>query len=85
VLELRYAEGRPERLPALAAELVRLNAAVIVTSGDQPIRAARQASQTIPIVVALASDLVGPGHAASLARPGGNVTGFTTIVNGWNC
>jgi putative tryptophan/tyrosine transport system substrate-binding protein len=79
VLELRYAEGRPERLPALAAELVRLNTAVIVTSGDQPIRAARQASSTIPIVVALASDLVGPGHAASLARPGGNVTGFTTI------
>lgn len=79
VRDLRYAEGRSERLPALAAELVRLNPAVVVTSGDQPIRAARQASRTIPIVVALASDLVGPGHAASLAHPGGNVTGITTI------
>jgi putative ABC transport system substrate-binding protein len=79
VLDYRYADGRAERLPALAAELVRLNVDVIVTSGDHPIRAARQATQTIPIVVAVAGDLVGPGHAASLARPGGNVTGFITI------
>lgn len=79
VLDYRYADGRSERLPALAAELVRLNVDVIVTSGDHPIRAARQATQTIPIVVAIAGDLVGPGHAASLARPGGNVTGFITI------
>jgi putative ABC transport system substrate-binding protein len=78
VLDYRYADGRGERLAALAAELVRLNADVIVTSGDHPIRAVRQATQTIPIVVAVAGDLVGPGHAASLARPGGNITGFTT-------
>ena len=61
------------------AELVRLNVDLIVTSGDHPIRAARQATQTIPIVVALAGDLVGPGYVASLARPGGNVTGLTTV------
>jgi putative tryptophan/tyrosine transport system substrate-binding protein len=79
VLEVRYADGRPERLPALASELVRLNVDVVVTSGDHQIRAVRQATQTIPIVVALAGDLVGAGHAASLARPGGNVTGLTTV------
>ncbi len=79
VLEFRYAEGRPERLPALVAELVRLNVDLIVTSGDHQIRAARKASHTLPIVVALAGDLVGAGHAASIARPAGNVTGFTTV------
>lgn len=79
VLDYRYADGRAERLSVLAAELVRLNVDVIVTLGDHPIRAARQATQTIPIVVAIAGDLVGAGHAASLARPGGNVTGFITI------
>ena len=78
VLEFRYAEGRPERLPGLVAELVRLNVDVIVTGGDHQIRAAKQTTQTIPIVVALAGDLIGPGHAVSLARPGGNVTGLTT-------
>ena len=81
VIEYRYAEGKPERLPALAAELVRLNVDLILTSGDQGVRAAKQASQTIPIVVALVGDLVGPGYVASLARPGGNITGQTTLVS----
>jgi putative tryptophan/tyrosine transport system substrate-binding protein len=79
VIEYRYAEGKSERFPALAAELVRLNVDVILTSGDRGIRAAKQASQTIPIVVAIVADLVGPGYVASLARPGGNITGLTTL------
>jgi putative ABC transport system substrate-binding protein len=79
MIEYRYAEGRPERLPALAAELVRLKVDLILTTGDQGVRAAKQASQTIPIVVALTGDLVGPGYVASLARPGGNITGLTSF------
>ncbi len=81
VIEYRYAEGKTERLPALAAELVRLNVDLILTSGDHAIRAAKQASQTIPIVVALAGELVGPGYVASLARPGGNITGLTALAS----
>jgi putative ABC transport system substrate-binding protein len=79
VIEYRYAEGKTERLPALAAELVRLNVDLILTSGDQGVRVAKQASQTIPIVVTLVADLVGPGYVASFARPGGNITGLTTL------
>jgi putative ABC transport system substrate-binding protein len=81
VIEYRYAEGKPERLPTLAAELVRLKVDLILSAGEQGVRAAKQASQTIPIVVALAGDLVGPGYVASLARPGGNITGQTTLVS----
>jgi putative ABC transport system substrate-binding protein len=81
VIEYRYAEGKTERLRALAAELVRLNVDLILTSGEPQVRAAKQASQTIPIVVALAGDLVDRGHAASLARPGGNITGLTTLTS----
>jgi putative ABC transport system substrate-binding protein len=81
VIEYRYAEGKSERLPALAAELVRLKVDLILTAGDQGVRAAKQASQTIPIVVALVNDLVGPGYVASLARPGGNITGLTTLTS----
>jgi ABC-type uncharacterized transport system substrate-binding protein len=81
IIEYRYALGSPGRLPALASELVALKVDVIVTSGDHAIRAAREASATIPIVVALAGDLVAPGYVASLARPGGNVTGLTTLVS----
>jgi putative ABC transport system substrate-binding protein len=76
--ELRNAEGRPERLPALAAELVRLNVDVFVVGGSASIpgmRAAKGATQTIPIVMAGIVDPVGHGFVASLARPGGNVTG----------
>ena len=82
VIEYRYAEGKLERLPALAAELVRLNVDLILTgAGDQGIRAAKKASQTIPIVVAIAADLVGSKHVASLARPGGNITGQTALTS----
>ena len=78
-IEYRYAEGKEERLADLAAELVRLRFDVIVTVGTLATRAVKQASSTIPIVVAGAGDLVGEGLVASLARPGGNVTGSTNI------
>ena len=77
VIESRYAEGQPDRLPALAAELVRLRADILVPAGIRAIRAATQATRTIPIVVPFTSDLVGTGLIATLARPGGNVTGLT--------
>jgi len=80
VLEYRYAEGKQERLSVLAAELVRLNVDLILTYGEPQIRAAKQATQTIPIVAGLAGDLVGSGYAASLGRPGGNITGLVTIA-----
>jgi len=78
-IEYRYAEGKEERLADLAAELVRLRLDVIVTVGTQATLAAKHATSTIPIVVGTAGDLVGEGLVASLARPGGNVTGFTNI------
>jgi ABC-type uncharacterized transport system substrate-binding protein len=78
-LECRFADGKFNRLPALAVEVVNLKPDVIVTAGDASIRAAREATRTIPIVVANSGDLVGPGHVASLARPGGNVTGLVDI------
>src|SRR5262250_137927 len=77
VLETRYAEGRVDRLSALAGELVRLNAAVIVTWGVEPLEAVRKATNRIPIVMVGSSDPVAMGLAASYARPGGNVTGVT--------
>jgi putative tryptophan/tyrosine transport system substrate-binding protein len=80
VLELRHAEGRNERLPTLAAELVRLNVDVILTSGLAAIGAARHATTTIPIVFAAAGDPVGAGLVASLARPGGNATGLSIVA-----
>ena len=76
-LEVRLAEGRPERLGELAAELVRAELDVLVTSGTEAIRAAMQATTTIPIVFAASGDPVARGFVASLARPGGNVTGIT--------
>lgn len=79
-IEYRWAEGKPERLTALAAELVSANVDLIVASGDAAIRAARQASRTVPIVMATSGDAVGAGFVASLARPGGNVTGMTAIT-----
>jgi putative ABC transport system substrate-binding protein len=75
VVERRYAEGRDERLPELAAELVRLKVDVIVAAGGVPPYAAKQATSTIPIVFTNNGDPVGSGLVASLARPGGNVTG----------
>jgi ABC-type uncharacterized transport system substrate-binding protein len=77
--EARWAQGRPERLPGLAAELVRLRVDVIVTGGGEAARAAKQATATIPIVMATGSDPVKGGLVESLARPGGNITGLTSI------
>jgi len=75
----RYAEGKSERLTELAAELVRLQVALIVTSSTAAAKAAKQATIEIPIVVASAGDLVGEGIVGSLARPGGNITGLTAL------
>ncbi|HEV8725406.1 MAG TPA: ABC transporter substrate binding protein [Candidatus Binatia bacterium] len=71
-IEYRYAEGKLDRLIELAAELVRLRVNMIVTSGNASVPA-KEATTTIPIVVSNTSDLVGPGHVVSLARPGGNI------------
>jgi putative tryptophan/tyrosine transport system substrate-binding protein len=79
VIEYRYAEAKAERLPDLASELVRLRPDVIVTVGTVAALAVKQVTGTIPIVVAGAGNLVGAGLVASLARPGGNVTGSTNI------
>jgi putative ABC transport system substrate-binding protein len=76
-LEYRWAEGRLDRSPALLGEFVRLNVDVIVTHATANVIAARQATSTIPIVFAVAADPVGTGLVASLARPGGNVTGLS--------
>jgi len=78
-IEYRWAEGQDDRLPNLASELVRLNPDVIVTTGTPGAVAAMQATKTIPIVMASSADPVGSGLVASLARPGGNVTGFTIL------
>jgi len=75
--ESRFGEGNPDQLPRLAAELVRLKVDVIVTSGTPATQAAKQATRTIPIVMTNNADPVGAGLVASLARPGGNVTGLT--------
>jgi putative tryptophan/tyrosine transport system substrate-binding protein len=80
VIEYRYAEGKPDRLPALASELVRLKVDVVVTGGPVATRSAKQATATIPIVMAIDDDPVGNGFAASLARPGGNITGLATLA-----
>jgi len=78
-IEYRFAEGKPERLPELAADLVRLKVDLIVVSGGPSALAAKSATTTIPIVMTTASDPVGVGVVASLARPGGNVTGFSSL------
>jgi putative ABC transport system substrate-binding protein len=79
-IEYRFAEGRPERLPALAAELVRLKVDVIVTGAPSAPEAAKLATSTIPIVFAGAGDAVAVGLVASLARPGGNITGLAAMA-----
>jgi putative ABC transport system substrate-binding protein len=80
VIEWRYAEGKPDRLSELAAELVRLKVDVIVTGGPQATRPAKETTVTIPIVMAFDNDPVGSGFVASLARPGGNITGLSTLA-----
>jgi putative ABC transport system substrate-binding protein len=77
--EHRYAEGKLDRLPALADELVRFQVHIIVTAGSSSTRAAKRATATIPIVMAFDDDPVGSGFAASLARPGANITGSSTL------
>jgi putative ABC transport system substrate-binding protein len=83
--ESRSAENKPDRLPALAENLVRLKVDVLLTASANVALAAKRASRTIPIVFISVSDPVGDGLVDSLARPGGNITGFTTNWNrvGW--
>src|SRR5580765_1755863 len=80
VIEWRYAEGKFNRLPELAAELVRLKVDVIVTGGPNTTRPAKEATVTIPIVMAFDGDPVGNGFVTSLAHPGGNITGLSTLA-----
>ena len=80
VIEWRFAKGKADRLPGLAAELVGLKVEVIVTSGPAATRAAKESTVTIPIVTAQDPDPVGNGLVASLARPGGNITGLSTLA-----
>jgi len=80
VIEQRYAEGKPDRVPALAAELVGLKLDIIVTGGPAATRSAKEATATIPIVMGFDYDPVGSGLIASLARPGGNITGLSSLA-----
>jgi len=80
IIEWRFAEEKFDRLPALAAELVRLKVDIIVTAGPQTTRPAKQATSTIPIVMAQDPDPIGDGFVASLARPGGNITGLSSLA-----
>jgi len=79
-LRSRYAQGRFDKLPDLAAELVRLNVDVILASPTEAIRAAQRATKTIPIVMPVSGDPVGSGIVTSLAHPGGNITGLTSVA-----
>ncbi|HEV8584389.1 MAG TPA: ABC transporter substrate-binding protein [Methylomirabilota bacterium] len=81
VMETRSADGRPERFPLLAAELVRLNVDVILTRGTPAAVAARNATATIPVVMLGSGDPVGAGLVSGLARPGGNITGLSAMVS----
>src|SRR5437879_5848148 len=81
-IEWRYAEGKEDRVPKLAAELVQMNVEIIVTDGTNVTRAAKNATKTIPIVMASDGDPVGNGFVASLAHPGGNITGLTNLLAG---
>jgi putative ABC transport system substrate-binding protein len=80
VIEWRFAEEKLDRLPAIAAELVRLKVNIIVSGSPPATRAAKEATSTIPIVMTQDSDPVANGFVASLARPGGNITGLSTVA-----
>jgi putative tryptophan/tyrosine transport system substrate-binding protein len=82
LIEWRFADGKVERLPGLAAELVQLKVEVIVAAGVQPTSAAQKATATIPIVMGNGIDPVGSGFVKSLARPGGNITGLSNLLGG---
>lgn len=82
IIEYRYAGGRQEQLPHLAAELVNLKSDVIVTTGTPPTIAVKNVTETIPVIFASVADPVNSGLVASLARPGGNITGFSTMNAG---
>ena len=84
MIEYRYAEGHYDRLPVLAADLVGRKVDVIVTPGTVPTRAAKSATSTMPIVFTSVGDPVAAGLVASLARPGGNLTGFSNIADELN-
>jgi putative ABC transport system substrate-binding protein len=84
VIEFRWAESKYERLPELAAELVRLNVDLIVTHSTQAALAAKRATTTIPIVIMAVGDAVAAGIVASLARPGGNITGLSFFIEELN-
>jgi putative ABC transport system substrate-binding protein len=79
IIEYRFAEGNSERVPEFAADLVRLKVDLIVATGPNPTLAAKKASTTIPIVMAFTGDPIGSGLVVSLARPGGNVTGLSSL------
>ncbi len=79
LIEYRSAQGKPDRLAILAEELVRLKVAIIVAGGTEAIRAVKKATGTIPIVMAISSDPLGSGLVESLAKPGGNVTGLSSL------
>jgi ABC-type uncharacterized transport system substrate-binding protein len=81
-IEERNADGQLDRLPALAAELVRLPVDIIAAAGGEaPIHAARQATSTVPIVMLIAADPVGSGLVVSLSHPGGNITGMSSLTS----
>ena len=80
VIERRYAHGRPERFPEVAAELVQLNVDVIVAANNPAVAATQRATRTIPIVMVFGIDPVSLGFVASLARPGGNITGLSSQI-----
>ena len=80
LFEYRHADGKPEPVPELAAELVRLKVDVLVTDTSNATEAAKNATKTIPVVFTTANDPVGDGQVASLARPGGNLTGFSLLA-----
>src|SRR5712691_11943442 len=81
VIERRYAEGKLDRLPDLAAELVGLKVDLIIAIGSIVLRVAQHATSTIPIVMAAIGDPVRAGFVASLARPGGNITGVSDLIS----
>ena len=81
IIEWRFAEGRPERLAGLAADLLRAKVDIVVAGNPQAIRPVQEASSSIPIVMAISTDPVGTGIIASLSRPGGNITGWATSAD----